>query len=185
MIGATAADVRDVMVGGDSGVLSIAPPWNRPEYTPSLRRLKWKNGATATTYSADEPDRLRGPQHSRAWADEVAAWRYGPETWANLMFGLRMDPARWVATTTPRPVRLVRELMALDGVAITRGTIYDNRANLAAPFFQEIIAKYEGTRIGRQELEGELLDDVPGALWTRDMIERARAVLVQEELVHA
>lgn len=175
LVGATAADVRDVMVEGESGILAIAPPWNRPTYESSKRRLTWKNGAMATTYSADEPDRLRGPQHSRAWADEVASWRYGPETWANLMFGLRIGPARWVATTTPRPVRLVRDLMALDGVAITRGTIYDNRPNLAEPFFNEIISKYEGTRIGRQELEGELLDDVPGALWSRALVESSRA----------
>jgi phage terminase large subunit-like protein len=176
LVGATAADVRNVMVEGESGLLNIADPARRPCWEPSKRRLTWPNGAIATAYSAEEPERLRGPQHDFAWCDELAAWRYPDETWAMLMFGLRLgaDP-RVVVTTTPRPTRLVRELLADPGVAVTRGTTYDNRANLPPAFIQQIIRRYEGTRLGRQELEAELLDDVPGALWTREAIERGRA----------
>jgi predicted phage terminase large subunit-like protein len=179
LIAPTTADVRDVVVEGESGILACAPPWNRPDYEPSKRRLTWKNGAMATTYSADEPDRLRGPQHTRAWCDEIAAWRYGPETWSNLMFGLRLgDDPKWVATTTPKPVRLVRELLDQKNVVLTKMTTYDNAANLAPAFMDEIIGKYEGTRLGRQELMAELLEDVPGALWTRTQIDELR---VKEE----
>jgi len=176
LVGATAADARNVMVEGESGLLNIADPAHRPRWEPSKRRLTWPNGAIATTYSAEEPERLRGPQHDFAWCDELAAWRYPDETWAMLMFGLRLgqDP-RVVVTTTPRPTRLVRALLADPSVAVTRGTTYDNRANLPPAFIQQIIRRYEGTRLGRQELEAELLDDVPGALWTREMIERGRA----------
>lgn len=175
LVAPTAADVRDVVVEGESGVLACAPPWNRPHYEPSKRRITWPNGAIATTYSADEPDRLRGPQHTRAWCDEIAAWRYGPETWSNLMFGLRLGAnPQWVATTTPRPVRLVRELIDQPGVVVTRMTTYDNAANLAPAFLDEIVRQYEGTRLGRQELMAELLEDVPGALWSRAQIEELR-----------
>jgi phage terminase large subunit-like protein len=174
LVGPTAADARHVMVEGETGILAISPDSERPLYEPSKRRLTWPNGAVATTYSADEPERLRGPQHDAAWCDEIAAWRY-PEAWDMLMFGLRLgnDP-RVVVTTTPKPVKIIRELLADPTVAITRGTTYENRANLPAKFFEQIITKYEGTRLGRQELNAEVLDDVPGALWTRDRIERSR-----------
>jgi predicted phage terminase large subunit-like protein len=176
LLAPTAGDVRDVMIEGESGLLAIAPPGFRPDYEPSKRRLTWPNGAIATAYSADEPERLRGPQHDAAWCDELAAWRY-PEAWDMLMFGLRLggDP-RCVVTTTPKPVRLVRELMARVGrdVVLTRGSTFENRSNLAAAFLDRIAARYEGTRLGRQELWAELLEDVPGALWTRECVERAR-----------
>lgn len=176
LVAPTAGDARDVMVEGESGILAISPPWNRPKYEPSKRRLTWSNGALATTYSADEPERLRGPQHDRAWCDEPASWRY-PEAWDNLMLGLRLGiKPRVLVTGTPKPVRLVRELLdqRARGVVVTRGSTYANRENLAASFFEDIVAKYEGTRLGRQELNAELLDDTPGALWVRTMIDRDR-----------
>lgn len=170
----TAGDARNVMVEGESGVLAISPPWDRPRYEPSKRRVTWANGAIATLYSADEPERLRGPQHDTAWCDELASWRY-PEAWDMLMFGLRLgaDP-RVVVTTTPRPTKLLRELAADRTTALTRGTTYENRANLAPDFIEQIVQKYEGTRLGRQEIEAEMLDDLPGGLWNRGVIEAAR-----------
>jgi phage terminase large subunit-like protein len=174
LVAPTAADARDVMVEGESGILAISPPWNRPVYEPSKRRVTWPNGALATLYSADEPERLRGPQHDLAWPDELAAWRY-PETWDMLMFGLRLGARpRVVVTTTPKPTRLIRELIASPSTVVTRGSTFDNRANLAPAFLDSIVRKYEGTRLGRQELYAEVLDDVPGALWARAMLEDAQ-----------
>lgn len=174
LVAATAADARDVVVEGESGLLAICPPWNRPLYEPSKRRLTWRSGAMASLYSADEPDRLRGPQHDAAWTDELAAWRY-PEAWDQLMFGLRIgaDP-RVVVTTTPRPTPLIRQLIALPTTAVTRGTTYENRSHLPSAFYDSIVRQYEGTRLGQQELLAELLDDNPGALFRRDDIESAR-----------
>lgn len=171
LIGATAADVRDVMIEGESGILACSRPTFRPTYEPSKRRVSWPNGAIATAYSADEPDRLRGPQHDGAWPDELAAWRY-PEALDMLMFGLRLgsDP-RSVVTTTPRPTKLIRGLIAAPTTAVTTGSTYDNLANLAPAFAEQIIRKYEGTRLGRQELLAEILTDVPGALWTWAMLD--------------
>lgn len=174
LVAPTAADARDVMVEGESGLLAVCPPSFMPKYQPGKRRLVWPNGAIATTYSAEQPRRLRGPQHDGAWADELAAWRY-TETWDMLMFGLRLgDDPRTVVTTTPRPIPLVRELMSSATTIVTRGTTYDNRANLAPAFMSSIIRKYEGTRLGRQELNAELLDDNPYALWKRDQVEALR-----------
>lgn len=171
LVAPIASDARDVMVEGESGLMSVFPPNERPLYEPSKRRLTFTNGAIATTYSADEPDRLRGPQHSDAWCDEIGAWRY-PETWDMLMFGLRLgtDP-RCVATTTPKPTRIVRDLVAQPNTVITRGSTYENRENLAPAFIDQIVRRYEGTRLGRQELAGELLLDVPGALWNLAMFD--------------
>jgi phage terminase large subunit-like protein len=163
LVGPTAADVRDTMVEGDSGILAISPPWFRPEYQPSLRRLTWPNGARATTFSADEPERLRGPQHDAAWLDELASWRY-PSAMDNLLFGLRLgaDP-RLCVTTTPRPVRLVTDLVADPSTSMSRGTTHENRSHLAPSFFDRIVSKYAGTRLGQQELAGELLEVGDGA----------------------
>ena len=174
LVGPTAGDVRDVMVEGESGILAISPNGERPTYEPSKRRLTWPNGAMATCYSADEPERLRGPQHDFFWADEVAAWRYA-EAWDQLMFGLRLghDP-RGVATTTPKPRQLVRELLAASTTHVTRGSTYDNASNLAGAFLDTILAKYEGTTLGRQEIYAELLDETPGALWTRALLQSTR-----------
>jgi hypothetical protein len=166
LVGPTAADARNVMVEGESGILAISPDPERPLYEPSKRRLTWPNGAIATTYSADEPERLRGPQHDAAWCDELGAWRYR-EAWDMLMFGMRLgaDP-RTVVTTTPRPAKLIRDLGRDPICVVTRGSSYENRGNLAPAFFEQIIRKYEGTRLGRQELDAELLEDTPGALWS-------------------
>jgi phage terminase large subunit-like protein len=174
LVAPTAADVRDVIVEGQSGILAVSPNSERPLYEPSKRRLTWPNGAVATLYSAEEPDRLRGPQHEAAWVDELSVWRY-PEAWDMLMFGLRLGPdPRVMVTATPRPTKLIRDLLADPLTAVTRGSSYENRNNLAPTFFDRIVARYEGTRLGRQEIHGELLEDVPGALWTRDGIERER-----------
>ena len=177
LVAPTAADCRDVLIEGESGILTISSDWCRPEYEPSKRRLTWPNGAVAYTYSADEPDRLRGPQFDAAWCDEVAAWNYANDCWAMLMLGLRLgDRPRWLATTTPRPIKLLKELLAREGtdVVVSRGTTYDNADNLPPPFMQAIRQRYENTRLGRQELLAELLEDTPGALWKRDWIDRER-----------
>ncbi len=174
LVGPTAADVRDVMIEGESGLLAISPPWNRPVYEPSKRRLTWPNGALATAYSADEPQRLRGPQHDAAWCDELAAWRY-PEAWDQLQFGLRLGAKpRVVVTTTPKGVKLIRDLVKESTTIVTRGATRDNAQNLAPTFLAKIVKRYEGTRLGRQELDGDILEDVPGALWSRAHIDRDR-----------
>lgn len=176
LVAATAADARDVLVEGQSGILAVAPPGFRPIYEPSKRRLTWPNGAIATTFSAEEPDRLRGPQHGAAVCDELGSWSR-PEAWDMLQFGLRLGrKPRCLVATTPRPTKLIRELLAREGrdVVVTRGSTYENRANLAPGFFDQVIRKYEGTRLGRQELNAELLDDTPGALWSPAIIDAAR-----------
>jgi len=173
-IAPTAADARDIMTEGESGIIAVSSQGNKPLYEPSKRRITWPNGSMATLYSAEEPNRLRGPQHEFMWADELAAWKY-PETWDMALFGLRLgDHPRACITTTPRPTKLVKGVMKDPSTVIVRGSTYDNRDNLAPSFFETIIKKYEGTRLGRQELNAEILEDVDGALWTRDMIERSR-----------
>jgi phage terminase large subunit-like protein len=172
LVAPTAADARDVMVEGPAGLLAVSSPWCRPEYEPSKRRLTWPNGAIATTFSSEEADRLRGPQHDLAWCDELCAWNDPSATWDMLAFGLRLGAhPRWLVTTTPRPVKVLRDLLAREGR--TRGSTFDNAANLAPAFIESIKARYEGTRLGRQELYAEVLLDVQGALWTRDMLDRA------------
>jgi predicted phage terminase large subunit-like protein len=178
LVAPTAADARDVMVEGASGLLAVAQPGDRPLYEPSKHRLTWPNGAVATTFSADEPERLRGPQHDFAWCDELAAWRY-PEAWDMLMFGLRLgDDPRAVVTTTPRPNKLIRGLIADPKVVVTRGRTAANWAHLAPAFLDQIVRRYEGTRLGRQELDAEILDDLPGALWQHGMIEAVRVSIL-------
>lgn len=173
LAGPTAADVRDVMVEGESGLMAVSHP--RPVYEPSKSRITWPNGAIAALRSADEPDRFRGLQSDWVWADELAAWRY-PDAWAQIQLGHRLgDNPRAIVTTTPRPTQIIRELVASSSSVVTRGSTYDNRANLAQKFIETIVARYEGTRLGRQEVYAEILTDTPGALWTRSMLDAAGA----------
>jgi phage terminase large subunit-like protein len=179
LVGATAADVRDVMVLGESGICNVFPPHQRPKYEPSKRRIVFHTGAIATLYSAEQPDRLRGPQHELAWCDELAAWTKLDATWADLMMGLRLgEHPRVIVTTTPRPLEILRGFIAdaaNDGsnVVVTRGRTFDNEDNLPGQFLSDIQRAYGGTRLGRQELEGEILEPV-GGLFQKEWIERAR-----------
>lgn len=175
LVAETAKDARDVMVEGPSGILACYPPEERPHYEPSKARVTFKSGAVATLFNATEPDQLRGPQFDLAWCDELAKWRYARETWDMLQFGMRLGShPRQVVTTTPRPIPLLKEIISNKRTVVTRGSTFDNAANLAEPFLDEIKNKYEGTRLGRQELNAEILDDLPGALWTRAMFDGHR-----------
>lgn len=175
LVARTTADIRDVLVEGQSGILNISSPEFMPVYSPSRRRLTWPNGAVATTYSAEEPDMLRGPEHDSALCDELAAWSYLDDTWSNLLLGLRLgDNPQVMVTTTPRPLPMLKKLIADPLTAVTRGSTYENLANLAPTFRKTVLEKYEGTRLGRQEIGGEILDDTPGALWNLAMIEKTR-----------
>jgi phage terminase large subunit-like protein len=175
LVAPTLAAARAVMVDGDSGLLAVCPPWCRPKFEPSKRTLTWPTGAVATLFGAEEPERLRGPQHDAAWCDELCAWRRDEATWDNLMFGLRLGTRpRTVVTTTPRPTALIKKLVTAANVALTRGSTFDNLDNLAPTFAAEVVAKYRGTRLGRQELMAELLEDVPGALWSRAQLDERR-----------
>lgn len=186
LVGATNADVRDVMVLGteDSpGLLGVFPPNERPLFIPSRRLVRFHNGAIARTFSAEKPSRLRGPQFDRGWADELAAWQRMRETWNNLMFGLRKgENPRVTVTTTPRPLPLLKELLADSRTAVTRGRTKDNIANLAPSFVEDIMRRYDGTSLGRQELDGELLDDLAGALWRLATIEAHRVTKAPSDL---
>lgn len=175
LIAETSADGRDVIVEGESGIISCSPPWNRPSYEPSKRRLTWPNGAIATLYDAREPDQLRGPQHDFLWFDELAKYRYAEAVFDQAMFGLRLgDYPRWIVTTTPRPIALIKRLLVQSGVRITRGRSADNLGNISGNYQRNVIDRYKGTRLGRQELDAEILDDVPGALWSRRSLDEAR-----------
>lgn len=175
LVAETAADARDVMVEGESGILAISDPKFMPVYLPSRRLVKWPCGCRAMTYSGEEPDQLRGPQHDFAWVDELAKYKYPEETMDNLELGLRLGEIPQVLiTTTPRPIKVVREIMQDNQFVVTTDSSYSNIQNLAPSFIERVIKKYEGTRRGRQELHAEVLDDVEGALWTRSRIERNR-----------
>lgn len=181
LVGLTAADARDVMVEGESGILAVHPEGTKPLYEPSKRRLTWPNGTIATCYNASEPDQLRGPQHHKAWVDEPAKFPSAQELWDQLIFGLRLGhKPQIVATTTPRPIPFIRRLMQDASTRITRGKTMDNRQNLAAGAVDAMIERYQGTRLGRQELDGEIVDDVVGALWTRAMLDATRVSLAPE-----
>jgi phage terminase large subunit-like protein len=184
LVGETAADARKVMVEGESGILSVSPPDFMPEYSPANRQLTWPNGSTAYTYNATQPDQLRGPQHHFAWSDEIAKWDRLQDSWDQLQFGLRLgvDP-RQVVTTTPRPLPLIRRMIVDPTVHVTKGRTYDNADNLAKPFLKQVEESYGGTRLGRQELEGEVLEDIPGALWTRDVIDNNRRPEAPKDLI--
>ena len=167
LVGATAADARDVMICGESGIMAVCPPWFRPRYEPSKRLISFPNGALCSCFRAEEPNRLRGPSHDAAWCDELAAWER-PAAWSNLQFGLRLgsDP-KCLVTTTPRPADIYRQLAKNPTTTLVRGSTYENRENLAPPFFAEIVSVYEGTRLGQQELMAELLEISEGAYFAR------------------
>ncbi|WP_229232743.1 DNA-packaging protein [Sinomonas cyclohexanicum] len=189
LVGRTPADVRDVMIEGESGIIACSPEGMRPLYEPSKRRLTWPNGSTAFAYSAEVPSQLRGPQHGFAWCDELSSWsdaRKGDAVdtaWSNLTLGLRLgSDTRCVVTTTPKPNALTKAILGRASTVVTRGSTYDNLANMAPAFREQVLAAYEGTRIGRQELNGELLEDVEGALWTLAMLEEARLMGAMPDL---
>jgi len=172
LIGETFADARNVMVEGPAGILAVHGRRERPTWSPSLRKLEWSNGAVAQVFSAEDPDSLRGPQFEAAWADELAKWRHAEEAWDMLQFGLRLGShPRQMVTTTPRPIPLLKRFLADPLVAVTRAKTSDNATNLAPVFLDAVVGRYAGTRLGRQELDGEIIEDRPDALWTRDVIE--------------
>jgi phage terminase large subunit-like protein len=176
LIGPTFESTRMVMVEGESGLLNICPPSNKPTWYSSKGELHWPSGAKAMIYSADEPDRLRGPQHDALWADELAAWRY-EEAFDMAMLGLRLGKnPQAVITTTPKPIPLLKRIMENQGTVITKGTTYENKENLPQTFIHQIIQKYEGTTLGAQELYAEMLWDQNGALWNRSLIEETRVL---------
>jgi phage terminase large subunit-like protein len=175
LVGETLADAREVMVEGPSGLLSAHARPERPAWTPSRRRLEWANGAVAHIFSAEDPDSLRGPQFEAAWADEVAKWPHVEETWDMLQFGLRLgERPREIVTTTPRPIPLIKRLLDDAGTVVSRARTADNAKNLAPAFLEAVVGRYAGTRLGRQELDGELVEDRPDALWTRERLEECR-----------
>lgn len=179
LIGQSKADARDTMVElGESSILQISPPSFKPVYEPSKRRLVWPNGVVGVIYSGDEPDQLRGPQHAKAWVDELAKYRYPQQTWDNLMFGLRIGAKpQVVVTTTPRPIKIIKTIVADDQAVVTPGHTMDNVDNLAPTFLKFVTERYGGIRLGRQELAGELLDDNPDSLWERDALDKFRVVI--------
>jgi len=183
LVARTAADVRDTVVRGASGILATMKPWNPCVYTPTNREVRWLNGSMATTYSSEEPDLLRGPNHHWGLADEFATWKVtkaqdGGTAWDHLRFGCRLEmngeAPQIVVTTTPRPTLAMKQLLAERGVVVTRGHQRDNASNLSADYLQSMEDKYGGTRMGRQEIAGELLTDIEGAIVTLDMIDEMR-----------
>jgi phage terminase large subunit-like protein len=175
LVGASIGDARSIMIEGVSGLLSVAGRYRRKlKWEPSLGRIKWPNGSEAQLFSGDNADGLRGPEHDFAWCDELAKWRQSGDSWMNLQFGLRRGPRpRALVTTTPRPMELLRRMQEDKATITTRGRTSDN-INLDEGVIELLTATYGGTRIGAQELDGELLADVEGALWTREVIERSR-----------
>jgi phage terminase large subunit-like protein len=177
LIGATADDARDIMIEGESGILKCCPKAERPIYQAHKSRLVWPNGAVSLVFTADAPERLRGKQHQKGWADELCAWRYH-DAWDQYTFGLRLGKKpQTVITTTPKPSGLLKVILSDPKTHVTRGSTYDNRANLAKSFMDDLIKKYEGTRLGRQELDAEVLDDIEGALWSDSQIMASHGVV--------
>ena len=175
LVARTIPEAQSIMIEGESGIINVSPPWNKPTYEPSKRKLTWPTGAHALVFSSHEPDQLRGPQFDAAWCDELASWEYPEQTWDNLSFALRLGRRpRSVVTTTPKPIELVRTLIGSPGTFITRGSTFDNKDNLAPAFFNGIIDRYDGTRIGQQEIYAEITDEDEDALWKREWIEKAR-----------
>ena len=176
LVGESEHDAREVMIEGPSGLLAASPRAERPVWISTRRRLEWRNGAVAEAFSAEDPDSLRGPQFDAAWCDELAKWRHAEAAFDTLQFGLRLGARpRQLITTTPRPIPLLKRLIADPRTAVTRAATYVNAAHLSPAFLDEVVARYAGTRLGRQEIDGEIIDDRPDALWSRAVIEAARA----------
>ena len=181
IVGETLDQAREVMVFGESGILACSPPDRRPDWIASRRLLQWPNGAEAQIFSAHDPEALRGPQFDGAWVDELAKWPKAQDTWDMLQFGLRLgDLPQVCVTTTPRNVPVLKDLLGRDSTVITHAATEANRANLAPSFLAEVQARYAGTRLGRQELAGELLEEAEGALWTAHGLEALRVDLVPD-----
>lgn len=175
LVAETAADARDVMIKGDSGLLNCDPTLTDDSWSPTNRCLTWPNGSKAYTYNGTTPDQLRGPQHHFAWVDELAKFEYMQDAWDQCQFGLRLgEHPQCLVTTTPRPLPVIKKLIADPDTAVTRGSTLDNSANLAKNTIKQLYERYSGTRLGRQELDGEILNDIPGALWNRDVIDTHR-----------
>lgn len=176
LIGQTAADIRDTMVElGPSSIMKVARPEERPVYEPSKRRLTFPNGAIATTFTGEEPDQLRGPAHDSVWIDELAKFKYPEETWDNMEMGLRLgDNPQVFCTTTPRPIPIIKRLVKDPTTIDIRFSTSQNAENLSPIFLKRIQERYAGTRLGRQELEGEVLEDNPNAKWSHELIEAQR-----------
>lgn len=175
IIGPTYQSARDVQVEGESGLLAQIPEKLVRDWNRSIGELTLANGTQYRLFTGEKPSALRGPQHHRSWCDEIATWKYGEDTWDMLQFGLRLgkNPQN-VITSTPMPVKVIRDLVADPNTVVSTGSTYENQANLPVNFFSKIISKYEGTRLGLQELYAKLLDDIPGALWQRTQIEATR-----------
>lgn len=183
LVAETAADARDVMIKGDSGLLSVDPTLSEDSWSPTNRCLTWPNGSKAYTYNGTTPDQLRGPQHHFAWVDELAKFEYMQDAWDQLQFGLRLgEHPKCLVTTTPRPLPLIKKLVDDADTVVTRGATLDNQANLARSTVKQLYERYSGTRLGRQELDGEILGDIPGALWSRELIDSARVKEIPEDL---
>lgn len=184
LVGETYQDVREVMIEGVSGILPVHPKAERPQWNPSRRRMEWRNGAVAQAFSSEDPEALRGPQFDIAWADELAKWRNGEETFDMLQFGLRLgERPRQLVTTTPRAVPLLKRLIDMPGTTLTRAATRANALFLAPGFLERVVARYAGTRLGRQELDGELIEDRPDALWQRDELDACRVAAAPDHLV--
>jgi phage terminase large subunit-like protein len=183
MIAPTSADVRETMLEGPSGLLNCYPENEKPQYNPSRHLVTFPSGAIGITRSADEPERLRGPQYTQFWADEICAWNYLDEAWAQIMFGFRLKTQRLqgVITTTPKPHNVLKEIRNDPATVVTGGSSHDNRENLSDLWYSKVIKPYEGTRLGRQEIYAEVLEDTQGALWTLKLIEAGRTAMAPQQ----
>ncbi len=179
LVAETLDQAREIMVMGESGILACSPPDRRPKWNGDRRQLLWPNGATAQTFSASDPESLRGPQFDAAWCDELAKWKKGQDAWDMLQFALRMGlTPQQVVTTTPKNIELVREILKDKLTVVTRASTWANRANLSEQFFNKMMVKYDGSTTGRQELDGELLEEVEGAMWNDAALEEGRIHVV-------
>lgn len=185
LVGETEHDVREVMIEGPSGLLKASPSGERPSWASSRRRLEWPNGAVAYAFSSEDPEQLRGPQFDAAWCDELAKWKHADETFDMLQFGLRLGPQpRQIVTTTPRANKLIKRLVDDPRTAVTRASTHVNATFLSPAFIEAVIGRYAGTRLGRQEIDGEIIEDRTDALWSRATIEAARVDAASPHELH-